>query len=81
MAREGKVQQRGRETTWRTWALVVALVLVLIFIAVNAQKVTVDFVFFDASMPLIFALLIAAVLGLIIGYVIARMRSGRRGAD
>jgi uncharacterized integral membrane protein len=80
MARGGQVQPRGRETTWRTWALVVALVLVIIFIAVNAQKVTVDFVFFDTSMALAFALLIATVLGFIIGYVVARVRSGRRGA-
>jgi uncharacterized integral membrane protein len=43
--------------------------VVIIFVALNSQRVTVKFLFFDASMPLIFALLITTVLGAIIGYI------------
>jgi DNA-binding winged helix-turn-helix (wHTH) protein len=54
-------------------------VLVIIFIALNSEKVTVKFLFFDASMPLIFALLITTILGMIIGYVGPIVRRHRRG--
>ena len=75
MAKQGKPEPRG--TSWRTVVLVIAVVLVIVFIAVNSTTVTVDFVFFDASMPLVFALLIAAVLGLVIGLILPRLRAGR----
>jgi uncharacterized integral membrane protein len=71
-------QPPRRETNWRAWGLGVLVVLVIIFIALNSEKVTVKFLFFDASMPLIFALLITTVLGMIIGYLLPIVRRHRR---
>jgi uncharacterized integral membrane protein len=59
----------------------VLILLVLIFIAQNSQTVKIKFLFFDASMPLIFGLLIAVILGVLIGYIgpIVRRAIPRRG--
>jgi uncharacterized integral membrane protein len=69
VADRGDLQPRKNETNWRAWGLGVLVLLVLIFIAQNSQSVQVKFLFFDASMPLIFGLLIAAILGMLIGYI------------
>jgi uncharacterized integral membrane protein len=71
-------QPQRKETNWRAWGLGVLVVLVIIFIAQNSQSVRVKFLFFDASMPLIFALLITTILGIIIGYVGPIVRRHRR---
>jgi uncharacterized integral membrane protein len=63
---------------WRTWVLGIAILLLLIFIAQNAQKVTVDFLFVETETPLIFALLIAGALGALIGWAWPHVRRGRR---
>ncbi len=69
MTDRGDLQPQKKETNWRAWGLGVLIVLVLIFIAQNSQSVRIKFLFFDASMPLIFGLLIATILGAVIGYV------------
>ena len=79
MADRGDLQPQRKETNWRAWGLGVLIVLVLIFIAQNSQSVQVKFLFFDASMPLIFGLLIAAVLGILIGYIGPIVRRHHRG--
>ena len=50
----------------------------VIFIAQNAQKVKVDFLFVHTTTPLVFALQIAAVLGAVIGYAAPLVRRRRR---
>ena len=55
--------------------MMVLIVLGLIFVAVNFQKVTIDFVVGDTEAPLVFALLISGALGFAIGFVMARFRS------
>lgn len=60
---------RPKERNWRNWALGAAVLVALIFILQNSQKVKVKFLFIDTTTPLIFALLIAAILGAVIGYV------------
>jgi uncharacterized integral membrane protein len=72
------LQPPRKETNWRAWGLGVLIVLVIIFIALNSETVTVKFLFFDTSMPLIFALLITTVLGMIIGYLVPIVRRHRR---
>jgi uncharacterized integral membrane protein len=79
VADRGDLQPLRKETNWKAWGLGVLVVLVIIFIALNSQKVTVKFLFFDASMPLIFALAITTVIGMIIGYVWPVVRRHRRG--
>jgi uncharacterized integral membrane protein len=81
VADRGDLQPPRKETNWRAWGLGVVVVLAIIFIAQNSQSVRVKFLFFDASMPLIFALLIATILGVIIGYVGPIVRRHRRGEE
>jgi uncharacterized integral membrane protein len=79
MADRGDAQLSKKETNWRAWGLGVLILLALIFIAQNSQSVRIKFLFFDASMPLIFGLLIATILGVIIGYVVPIVRRHHRG--
>jgi uncharacterized integral membrane protein len=69
MAEPHDQQPQRAQRNWRPWALGIAILLVVIFVAQNAQKVKVKFLFVDTTTPLIFALLIAAILGAVIGYV------------
>jgi uncharacterized integral membrane protein len=69
VADRGNLQPPKKETNWRAWGLGVLILLVVIFIAQNSQTVKIKFLFFDASMPLIFGLLIAVILGALIGYI------------
>jgi uncharacterized integral membrane protein len=72
------LQPRREGTNWRAWVLGVVIVLVIVFIAQNSQSVRVDFLFWDASAPLIFALLITTLVGVVIGYVGPIVRRHRR---
>jgi uncharacterized integral membrane protein len=63
-------KQRGA----RFWIMVVAIVVAAVFILQNSQHVNVKFFFSTTNIPLIFALLLAAVLGFIIGLALPRFR-------
>jgi uncharacterized integral membrane protein len=78
MASADELQPQARKSSWRLWALGIAVLLVLILIFQNSQEVKVKFLFIDTTTPLIFALLIAAVLGAVIGYVGPLVRRHRR---
>jgi uncharacterized integral membrane protein len=67
-----------RRTNWRHWMIAIVALLLLILIIQNSQKVEVHFFFADTHTPLIFALLIAAILGALVGWLLPRLRS-RRG--
>jgi uncharacterized integral membrane protein len=56
------------------WVTAVAVILAAVFILQNSQKVDVKFFFSTTNTPLIFALLLAAVLGFIIGLALPRFR-------
>jgi uncharacterized integral membrane protein len=79
MADQSQSGPQARERNWRNWALGLAVLVALIFILQNSQKVKVKFLFVDTTTPLIFALLIAAILGAVIGYVGPLVR--RRGHE
>jgi uncharacterized integral membrane protein len=63
-------KQRGA----RFYITVVAVVLAAIFVLQNTQKVDVKFFFSTTNIPLIFALLLAAALGFVIGLALPRFR-------
>jgi uncharacterized integral membrane protein len=70
---------KSGETNWKSWAIGAVVLLLLIFVGQNAQKVEVHFLFASANMPLIFALLIAVVLGVLVGWLVPRLRRSRSG--
>jgi uncharacterized integral membrane protein len=74
--REGLPRHEGRG--WRTYVLVIAIVVLLIFVIQNSQKVNVDFLFSETQTPLILALLIAGGLGALIGWAWPHVRRDRR---
>jgi uncharacterized integral membrane protein len=63
-----------RRRSTRFYVYVAVVVLTLIFIFQNSQEVKVKFFFSTTHIPLIFALLLAAVLGFIIGLALPRFR-------
>jgi uncharacterized integral membrane protein len=69
-------QGQGRQgTNWKGWAMLVAVVLLLIFVIQNSQEVNIDFLFFTSvSTPLILALVFSALLGALIGWLAPRVR-------
>jgi uncharacterized integral membrane protein len=73
LPRGAKDVNRGRR-----WALIVLAVVLLLFMALNSQKVEVNLIFGSAEMPLIFALLIAACLGALVGWVVPKVRRPER---
>ena len=70
---------KSGQTNWKNWAIGAIVLVLLIFVGQNAQKVEVHFLFAEAHMPLIFALLIAIVLGMLIGWLVPRVRRSRSG--
>jgi uncharacterized integral membrane protein len=79
MAEPDQLRPQAKTSSWRPWALGIAVLLVAILIAQNSQEVKVKFLFVDTTTPLIFALLIAALLGAVIGYVGPLVRRHRGG--
>lgn len=69
---------RGR---LRLYALGAAAVLALILIAQNSQKVSFNFFFANTEMPLFFGLVIAFVLGAIVGMLLPHVRASRRQSE
>jgi uncharacterized integral membrane protein len=59
--------------------LVLVLAYLVALVAMNTDEVRVNFVFFEARTPLVVALVLAGVLGAIVGWAlsIARRRRGR----
>jgi uncharacterized integral membrane protein len=62
----------GRGARFYIWLAVI--VITAVFIIQNSQHVDVKFLFSTTNIPLIFALLLAAVLGFIIGLALPRFR-------
>jgi uncharacterized integral membrane protein len=63
---------------WRRYGLIAVAVVLLLFMALNSQTVKVNLIVGSAEMPLIFALLIAALLGAIVGWVVPKVRRSER---
>jgi uncharacterized integral membrane protein len=72
---EGAPRSEGRGA--RFWLTIVLVALGVLFIAVNFQKVTIDFVVGETNAPLVVALVISGLIGFLIGLVLPRFRGGR----
>ena len=70
------IRQEGRG--WKFYVLAVAAFLLLVFVIQNSQSVKVKLLFTETETPLIVALLIAGVLGGLIGWAWPYVRRGRR---
>jgi lipopolysaccharide assembly protein A len=69
---------RAQDRSWKLWAGLVALLVLIIFVVQNSQEVTVDFLFTTTTTPLIFALVFVGVLGGLVGWLLPRVRRGGR---
>jgi uncharacterized integral membrane protein len=76
-----RLEAQRKERTWKTYVYWIAVILLLILVLQNLQKVEVDFLFINTETPLIFALLIAGALGALIGWATPRVRRGGRERD
>jgi uncharacterized integral membrane protein len=64
----------GGGSRMRLYLAIAVVVLAAIFILQNSEETKVKFFFSTTEIPLIFALLLAFVLGLIVGLVLPRFR-------
>jgi uncharacterized integral membrane protein len=71
-------QPQRQRSSWKLWVLSVAGLLLAILVVQNSQDVPIDFLFVDVETPLIFALLIAGVLGFLIGWLAPIVRRDRK---
>jgi uncharacterized integral membrane protein len=69
---EGTVRSEGRGTKF--WLVVVLIALGFLLVAVNFQKVTIDFVVGETKAPLAVALLLSGAIGFVIGLALPRFR-------
>ena len=70
--------QEGKERGWRFYAVSVAVAVAIIFVFQNTDETQVKFLFADVQLPLFFALLIAVLLGVVIGWLAPKVRGGSR---
>jgi uncharacterized integral membrane protein len=59
------------------WLVLIAALVGLIFIAVNSEETTINFIIAKAEAPLVVALLITGGLGFVIGLALPRFRRPR----
>jgi uncharacterized integral membrane protein len=74
----GEEGRLSTTVTPRRVAVVLTLALFVAWCLVNRARVTVDFLVFDAELRLFVALLIAGVLGAVVGFLSANVRRRRR---
>jgi uncharacterized integral membrane protein len=70
--------RRGIGTPWVLGGI--GLVLLVIFAIQNSDKVDVDFLFFDAQVRVVVVILVAAVLGFLVGWAVGRPNRAERKA-
>ncbi len=70
-------KKRDTRSQVRLYGAGIAAVLALILIVQNSQKVEFNFFFASADTPLFFGLLIAFVLGALVGWLLPRVRGTR----
>ena len=68
----GNAGRSGRG--FKFWAFVAAAIVALLFIVLNSKSVDINFLVATVNTSLVVALLVATVLGIVVGYLGARFR-------
>lgn len=70
-----RLSSQSKEPNWKRRAFVAIGAVLALFMLLNLQEVEVNFIFGSAQLPLVFALLVAAALGALVGWAAPRLRS------
>ncbi len=70
--------QEKKPVNWRAWLVGILVALVLIVALQNSQEVSFEVLFASFDAPLIVVILLAAGIGVLIGYVAPLVRRHRR---
>jgi uncharacterized integral membrane protein len=74
-------REKSRRISAKVVLWVVLAALVLIFILQNTKNVRVDLLFWNVQTGLWLMLLVVFLIGLALGWLLARLRAGRRSDD
>jgi uncharacterized integral membrane protein len=72
------MQQDRKSVNWRAWIVGLLSALVLIVALQNSQQVSFEVLFASFNAPLIVVILLAAAIGVLIGYIAPLVRRHRR---
>lgn len=72
------MQQERKPVNWRAWLVGILIALVLIVALQNSQEVSFEVLFASFNAPLIVVILLAAAIGVLIGYIAPLVRRHRR---
>jgi uncharacterized integral membrane protein len=72
------MQQEKKSVNWRAWLVGILSALVLIVALQNSQEVSFEVLFASFNAPLIVVILLAAAIGVLIGYIAPLVRRHRR---
>jgi uncharacterized integral membrane protein len=72
------MQAEKKRTNWRAWLVGILSALVLIVALQNSQEVSFDVLFASLEAPLIVIILLAAAIGVLIGYIAPLVRRHHR---
>lgn len=72
------MQAERKRANWRAWLVGILSALVLIVALQNSQEVSFDVLFATLEAPLIVIILLAAAIGVLIGYIAPLVRRHRR---
>ena len=72
------MQREKKPVNWRAWLVGILSALVLIVALQNSQEVSFEVLFASLEAPLIVVILLAAAIGVLIGYVAPLVRRHRR---
>lgn len=70
--------QERKSVNWRAWLVGILSALVLIVALQNSQQVSFEVLFASFNAPLIVVILLAAAIGMLIGYIAPLVRRHRR---
>jgi uncharacterized integral membrane protein len=72
------MQREKNPVNWRAWLVGILSALVLIVALQNSQEVSFEVLFASLNAPLIVVILLAAAIGVLIGYIAPLVRRHRR---